>query len=282
MTEQEWLYSTDVAKMLGWLMRCPVSDAVPVAYPPSARKRSLFIDAFHSLGFCHIEKSAVDLAHIGECLRDEPNKRFQPIVANFLRDIVGNPWCPLVLPKSRMLVDIGPWEVDNYTITHGYGEEYCPWLTPDVLSLAQAAYENRVGRECAKCSSGLLSCPKCSGEGCSAYSIAANGPCTAGDKCPDCSATGRIEDGSLDPARLAVLSDALEEAGCPTPNGRTLSQVIEAQSHAVMGGCCNRFADQMACDCLQEAEPDGLLSHLRSPGPHFRGCYVLDLILNKE
>lgn len=49
--------------------------------------------------------------------------------------------------------------------------------------------------------------------------------------------------GELDPARLAVLSDALEEAGCDTQD---------------------------------------ILTHLRSPGPHVRGCWAVDLILGKE
>ncbi len=48
--------------------------------------------------------------------------------------------------------------------------------------------------------------------------------------------------GHLDPGRLAVLSDALEELGC---------------------------------------EDDALLAHLRSPGPHVRGCWALDLIIGK-
>jgi hypothetical protein len=48
--------------------------------------------------------------------------------------------------------------------------------------------------------------------------------------------------GMLDTARLAVLADALEETGC---------------------------ADA------------GLLGHLRDPGPHVRGCHVLDLLLGK-
>jgi hypothetical protein len=47
----------------------------------------------------------------------------------------------------------------------------------------------------------------------------------------------------LDPARLAVLSDALEDAGCTDTN---------------------------------------LLTHLRSAGPHVRGCWALDLILGKQ
>ena len=52
-----------------------------------------------------------------------------------------------------------------------------------------------------------------------------------------------LPSGHLDPARLAVLSDALEEAGC--------------------------------------ADAD-LLAHLRSPGPHVRGCWALDLVLGKS
>ncbi len=52
-----------------------------------------------------------------------------------------------------------------------------------------------------------------------------------------------LPSGHLDRHRLAVLADALEEAGC------------------------------------QDAE---LLAHLRSPGPHVRGCFAVDLLLNKE
>jgi hypothetical protein len=49
--------------------------------------------------------------------------------------------------------------------------------------------------------------------------------------------------GELDLARLAVLSDALEEAGCDDAD---------------------------------------ILNHLRSPGPHVRGCWVVDLVLGKK
>jgi hypothetical protein len=51
-----------------------------------------------------------------------------------------------------------------------------------------------------------------------------------------------VPSGHLDPARLAVLADALEEFGC---------------------------ADE------------ALLTHLRSPGPHVRGCFAVDLLLGK-
>jgi hypothetical protein len=49
--------------------------------------------------------------------------------------------------------------------------------------------------------------------------------------------------GRLDVARLAVLADALEDAGCDQPD---------------------------------------LLGHLRGPGPHVRGCWAVDLLLGKE
>jgi hypothetical protein len=52
-----------------------------------------------------------------------------------------------------------------------------------------------------------------------------------------------LPDGRLDAARLAILADALEDAGC------TRAEVVE---------------------------------HLRGPGPHVRGCWVVDLILGKE
>ena len=48
--------------------------------------------------------------------------------------------------------------------------------------------------------------------------------------------------GHLDPARLATLADALEKAGCDNAN---------------------------------------ILAHLRSLGPHVRGCWAVDLVLGK-
>lgn len=52
-----------------------------------------------------------------------------------------------------------------------------------------------------------------------------------------------LPSGEFDSDRLAVISDALEEAGCSN---------------------------------------SGLLSHLRSPGPHIRGCWAVDIILGNE
>jgi hypothetical protein len=69
------------------------------------------------------------------------------------------------------------------------------WRTPDVVALAEAAYDERL-----------------------------------------------LPSGHLDPARLSILADALEDAGCDDAK---------------------------------------LLRHLRGPGPHTRGCFVIDLLLNR-
>jgi hypothetical protein len=50
----------------------------------------------------------------------------------------------------------------------------------------------------------------------------------------------KLPSGHLDPTRLLILADALEEAGCEDPE---------------------------------------FLGHLRGPGPHVRGCWVLDSLL---
>ena len=66
----------------------------------------------------------------------------------------------------------------------------------------------------------------------------------------------RNPDGTLDPVRLLVLSDAMEEAGC--------GPMLESEGPPK----------------VWVRHP--LLAHLRSAGPHCRGCWVVDLILGRE
>jgi hypothetical protein len=93
-------------------------------------------------------------------------KTLAPII---VRDIIGNPFRPVVISPA--------------------------WLTATVLSLAQAAYDDRT-----------------------------------------------LPAGTLDNTLVAILADALEEAGC---------------------------------------QDQDLLVHCRSGGEHVRGCWVVDLILGK-
>src|SRR5262249_37652705 len=89
---------------------------------------------------------------------------------DFLRDVAGNPFCPVAILPA--------------------------WLTPTVVQLAHAAYDERL-----------------------------------------------LPSGELDPQRLQVLADALEDA---------------------------------SCDSAQ------MQRHLREPGVHVRGCWLIDLLTGRE
>ncbi len=89
--------------------------------------------------------------------------------------------------------------------------------------------------------------------------------------------------GHLDPVRLSVLADALEEAGCPA---EVEEVVVEEHCGAFMYGC-EEFDAMDTCTHKVKRErkvrtPHPLLAHLRSPGPHVRGCHVVDLLAGRE
>jgi hypothetical protein len=129
---------------------------------------------------------------------DDAGEAFRELAENVRRMRAGQPGLPV--RNEQLLVAERAVQVALFRCI--FGNPFCPvslspaWLTPAVLKLAQAAYDDRL-----------------------------------------------LPSGLLDNTRLAVLADALEE-----------------------GGCSN--AD--------------LLSHLRGPGPHVRGCWALDLVLGKE
>lgn len=154
------------------------------------------------------------------------------VQAGLLRDVCGNPFRPVAVSEA--------------------------WLTPDVRALARAAYDERGGEECEKCRGcrKLFRCRMCRGLWPTRQS---EGLCVGclhkGERvrleppadCPDCGGTGFVvTTGHLDPVRLALLADALEEAGCTDA---------------------------------------ALLAHLRGwetvplRGPHVRGCHALDAVL---
>lgn len=174
--------------------------------------------------------------------------------AHLLRDIGGNPFKPVKLSTGRRQCDncevVGKlWEFfgpdDNYDSAECYrcaGRGWledgpCPWLTPTVVSLAHAAYDEREEKS-----------------------------------------------GYLTAVRLAVLADSLEEAGCV------------GESCSKCGGDGWRFdiPPVLAVDYplnrkkqCEDCQGQGylshpLLAHLRSPGPHVRGCWAIDLLLGKE
>ncbi|TMJ00833.1 MAG: hypothetical protein E6G97_18030 [Alphaproteobacteria bacterium] len=85
--------------------------------------------------------------------------------------------------------------------------------------------------------------------------------------------------GELDTTRLAVLADALEEAGCVGKRCRTcVGTGVISQEHPFGDTWA---VERLTCyDCAGIGRwPHPLLEHLRSPGPHVRGCWALDLVL---
>jgi hypothetical protein len=73
--------------------------------------------------------------------------------------------------------------------------------------------------------------------------------------------------GTLDPARLAVLADALEEAGCQ--DAEILGHLRGAGPH--VRGCF-----------LVDEDPHRLYQGSLVAGPHVRGCFLVDALLGKE
>lgn len=255
MTEAEWLSSEDPARMVAWLTTPASCAGRPWSkWRPSERKLRLFADACRHL-FYHghlIQQGTWSGWESDSCLssrlRDEglearvPARSWAagcsvteaPRRAALLRDIIGNPFRPVSFPQPPLRRH---WKI------HGEFHTDCSWLTPDVLSLAQVAYEERVGRKCEVCKGTGKVRPQGWGDGRGGRDYDAWAKCNDGRPGPSCRGKGHIEDGTLDPLRLAVLADALEEAGC---------------------------TDEV------------ILRHLRGPGPHVRGCHVLDLLLGKE
>jgi hypothetical protein len=71
------------------------------------------------------------------------------------------------------------------------------------------------------------------------------------------------------------------------PRWRTTQVVALAQAaydeRALPGGNLDGTLLMVLADALEEAGADrALLDHLRGPGPHVRGCWVLDLCLGRE
>jgi hypothetical protein len=277
MTEEEWLASEDPARMLTKIVRDGVSrrasepgGAVDWA---SERKLRLFACAL-----MWTEGAGPDNENEPHDPADWLRSYFRdhgPTVADvpknaaaLLRDIVGNPFRhqPYFRDPNGRLYDS--------RVTVGTGE--VPWITPTVLSLARAAYEERPGLGCGRCRPG---------------SIPLKG-------CPDCHGTGRVGDGTLDPLTLAALADALEEAGCAGErcarchgSGTYTVQVRNSWLSAANGyGAATTYSEWRGCrscggDCDRKGSgrlPHPILAHLRSPGPHVRGCWALDLILGKS
>lgn len=105
------------------------------------------------------------------------------------------------------------------------------------------------------------------------------------------------EDGLLDVDTLGILADALEDAGCTAercgkchgsgtytvearnPGLSTANGYGPATTYTEWRGCwtCGGNYDRKGTGTVAHS----IITHLRTPGPHVKGCWVLDVLLRK-
>ena len=302
MTEQEWLASDDPAAMLEALPRrnhIPQAKGPPWPAVASDRRLRLF-----ACGCCRLvwdrltdecsrravevaERYADGLATLTE-MREVRRGLGGPVRfacmnsaaggARFMHQGHGD--CPPPAAQAALLRDIfgSPrrayyWTDDDSpkkSLPHYLPHE---WRTSTVLALARAARDSREGRECGRCESAGEEESYCH------HLTGAMAPC------PDCGGPGRIGVGLLDPTRLVILADALEEAGCTE---EAVLQHLRGWAPTV----CRRREGLGECSV---EDLDGRTYHRGdcsrcpatgfvwgpSASPHVRGCWVLDLLLGK-
>jgi hypothetical protein len=209
MTEQEWLASTDPQRMISALQGGPRHPPA-TRYVISARKLRLFA--------CACGKPEWDWRYswvpsdfpISHCIQ-----------AALLRDICGNPFRPV------------RWD------RHGN----C-WLTPTVLAVAQAIYDEKP-------------CKVCGGRGWLYETNEVEDP-DSRVKCRRCNGEQAFD-------RMPVLGDALEEAGC--------------DSEDVLRHCRGEERVPITAEFAEQSGSQAKWMDVPLRGQHVRGCHVLDLIL---
>lgn len=223
MTEQEWMESLDPVAMLDFLTRrraYPAGTKPPGMPPPSERKLLRLAEAilkddkfddFRGLFWTEYQGTQRLTARVvwSGSNGDADNYYFGPnapaLIAHILHDIIGNPWRPVTLPHG---------ETCEQCNGLGWTKDFVPYATRD-------------------------KCEPCKSTGHKPSPVLA--PLVL--SLAEAVYTQRQSDGTLNPDALAVLWDALEDAGCGS---------------------------------------DAFRAALLSPGPHYRGFWALDLILGRE
>lgn len=213
--------------------------------------------------------------------------------AALLREIVGNPWRPVTLPKCEDCHGCG--EVCGNrspicSLCDGTGHAFA---TPTVLDLADRQVYG--GEECPEC---ICECGGCDGTGLRGYCRVCRGTwnkriglCLCGDyklqtitcdlckgektespdnNCTRCSGSGRTP---FNRAAMPILADALEDAGCTE---ETLLRWLRGEERCNARGTA--FCD--AGYCVRHCICKGTGWRPRST-PSVRGDWAIDLILGK-
>lgn len=251
MTEAEWLTSSEPSRMLWFVTENP--DHQNITCCRSERKLQLLAEVWAS-PVCGEARyclgSILPAGRIDNACQEiavNITAKFRPVAAQILRGMVGNPFRPYTLdPEYR---------------------------TPLVLSLAEAAYEERKRQE---------TCSRCNGK----RRVWDDDPRLGIFEnymmdCLTCHGTGTVDrdDGTLDPQRMAILADALEDAG--------VSEMVECPGCiAILQPYSGGLWPCRECGAASWQDrgriPNPLLARLRSGGPFYRGEASLDVVLGRE
>lgn len=273
MTEAEWLSTDSAPRMIGWLLGFGIGEGELFELSEARKRRSS--DRKLEL-LCEAIAPGLRPDRPGNWLlrwAQAARTREESLrVCSLLRDLFGNPFRPATLPQDKQLCG----KCGGEDCTHEGGECRCmdcgsshwlnsrAWLTPQVLALARAAYEQRSEGE---------ACGRCDGEG-RLPSLRPVSP-DSDRPCPDCGGAGRVGAGLLDDVRLLVLADAMEEAGC---TDEPLLRHLRGQRPCPVcrGGARQNLGAGEHC---RECDLDGFRS---LDAPHVRGCWAVDLLLGKS
>lgn len=240
MTEQEWLSCDHPEDMLDFTTGKVSDRKLRLWVAAMCDMSSYDYSGFTNLHLWRKGEGGEPSGTVGSWCNPQYDKPGDPpmaLRAALLRDVVVNPFGPAVPRTVRRLVKSVSYFATDISSTatstvDTYEQSLAPWLTPDAISLAQAAWDDR------------------------------------------------LPNGTLASDRLAVLADALEEAGCVEQallahlRARVVCRHCEGAAidpHEASDEETGEVPDCPFCD------DDGTV-----PATHIRGCWALDLVLGKE
>jgi hypothetical protein len=212
----------------------------------------------------------------------EERERFARACAA-MRCIFGNPFSPAPLRwEDGKLSELSCYAHHGMHLASTPYYEPVTWLTANIVDLARTAYEERVQESVWEWEE---------------YRGGAGGQEIRRREV----ITGTTSTGTLDPDRLAVLGDALEEAGCEGEECEACRGYGQRHYCRLCRGLWVGVAEPFCPECgwkenrevpceVRPCElcggtgrvPHPLLRHLKESGSHYRGCWSLDLLLSKE
>lgn len=191
--------------------------------------------------------------------------------AALLRDIVGNPFRPLPYRWVDGELNEVSYAHHGMAILPVAYYDALPWLTWNdgtVSRLAEEAYRERLEEVCGRCDgNGKMRYPDMEDD-------------EPDRECPTCHGARRIPTGHLDPDRLAVLADALTDAGC---EDQAILRHLRGYKRCT--DCLEDFEDHEWCTyCGKERWVEDWWRRTPSPTPplRVRGDWAIDLLTGRS